>query len=194
MKNIESGENHTEEKAPGDEVEEEILGFFGEVFGSVKYVQQTKKWGENDRLGIDGVIALENDDGQEFLLALETSGPDEERRKEKTRQQKREPMVYVLEEKDENGNIIIGAIKNKIPRLRIGYNLNYILTLVHEAKDKGMKMSHNMQQNHRKELMQIKKNILDSFEKQIEAQTDYEFRQAIKPIELIFESEKEEMD
>lgn len=188
------GGNFGGEMAPGDEGEEAYLEFLGDVFGSVKWVKQTEKWGKNDEHGIDGVACLENDDGKEFLLALEPSGARGKRRGEKRDQQKREPMVQVLEERDKDGNITIEATKGKIPRLRIGYNLDYILALVHEAKEKGLKMSQNMQQNRKKELIRMKRNILDSFEMQIQQQNDYEFRQAIQPIREIFDSEREELE
>lgn len=183
----------TEDVPGGDQAEEAILEFVGDVFACVKYVKQTKKWGENDKNGIDGVVAIEDEEGNEYLLALEASGPDAERRRKKTAQQKREPLVLIEEEKDENGNILVQATNTKIPRLRIGYNLGYILDLAHEAKDKGMRMAENMNKNNRrKELVKLKQNILKSFFAQIDQlRSDTEFIKAIKPLEEIFEEEME---
>lgn len=188
-----SAQPEAEDVSGGDQAEEAILEFVGDVFACVKYVKQTKKWGENDINGVDGVVAIEDEEGNEYLLALEASGPDAERRRKKTAQQKREPLVYIEEEKDDNGNMLVEARNGKIPRLRIGYNLNYILALAHEAKDKGMRMAENMNKSdRRKELVKLKRNIIESFFSQIDQlRSDYEFIKAIKPLEEIFEEEME---
>ncbi len=196
MKNFERepiAQSEAEDVSGGDQAEDAILEFVGDVFACVKYVKQTKKWGENDKNGIDGVVAIEDDDGNEYLLALEASGPDTERMRTKTAQQKREPLIYVREERDDDSNILVEATDKKIPRLRMGYNLNYVLSLAHEAKERHLRMAENMNKNNRrKELVKLKQNIIESFFKQIEQlKNDYEFTKAIEPIREILEEELE---
>lgn len=197
MKNFERrepGAQPEKEDVPGgDQAEDAIIEFIGDVFACVKYVKQTKKWGENDINGVDGVVALEDEDGNEYLLALEASGPDAERRRVKTAQQKREPLVYIKEERDDSGSVLIEATDKKIPRLRIGYNLSYVLALAHEAREKNLRMAENMNKNNRrKELVKLKQNIIESFFRQIDQlRNDSEFVREIRSLEEIFKEEME---
>jgi hypothetical protein len=124
-------------------------------------------------------------DGKIYKLAVEVSGPDDERRKEKVKRQWRMPLVCLH---DENGK----ATTEPMPRVLIGYNVGYILSRQKEAEQTGKTINEVLSD---KEKRGLKGDILGEILNQINIlAVDHNYFPKIKQIRKAFELEQDELE
>lgn len=185
MRNLEAtvytiGDNEPE----GIEAEKGMADFLRENFSCIAQITQERSE-QDDRNGIDMVADIECEDGKTYKLALEVSGPDEERMREKVKRQWKMPVVCLHDSKGK-------AISEPIPRVLIGYNVGYVLSRQKEAEKNGVSLSEEMSEYEKKEL---KGTILVELLNQINIlSTDINFFQKIKPIRKAFQEERDELE
>ncbi len=184
MRNLESDSSILEKELPeGIEAEKGIADFLENNFSCITAISRDRSE-QDDKNGIDMVADIEQD-GKIYKLALEVSGPDDERRKEKVERQWRMPIVSLHSENNE-------AIGEPMPRVLIGYNVGYLLSRQKEAEKLGISINNVLSD---KEKHSLKGDILGEILNQINIlAADHNFFKAIKPIRKAFEQEQDELE
>lgn len=184
MRNLESDSSILERELPeGIEAEKGIADFLANNFSCIVNVERNRSE-IDDKNGIDMVADVELDN-KTYKLALEVSGPDDERRKEKIERQWRMPVVSLHDEKGK-------AIGDSMPRVLIGYNVGYVLSRQKEAEKLGVSINDVLSD---KEKHNLKGDILGEILNQINIlAADHNFFKAIKPIRRAFEDELDELE
>lgn len=184
MKNIESSTPTIEEELPeGIEAEKGIADFLATNFSCITGVSRERSE-QDDRNGIDMIADVELDD-KVYKLALEVSGPGDERRKEKVERQWHMPIVFLHDDKGK-------PTGESIPRVLIGYNVGYLLSRQKEAETLGVPINNVLGE---KERSSLKGEILGEVLNQINIlAADHNFFKKIKPIRKAFEQEQDELE
>ena len=184
MRNFESSAPTIEEELPeGIEAEKGMSDFLAENFSCVRAITQNRSE-IDDKNGIDMLAEIEYEDNV-HQLAIEVSGPDPERRREKAERQWRTPVVSLH---NQNGK----PVGDLVPRILIGYNVGYFLSRQKEAEIQGKQISEVMSD---KEKHDLKTGILSEILNQIDIlATDREYFKRIKNIRKAFEEEKADLE
>lgn len=184
MRNRESSIPTIEREEPeGIEAEKGIADFLAHNFSCITAISRERS-DQDDKNGIDMVADIEQN-GEIHKLALEVSGPGDERKKEKVERQWRMPIVCLHNNKGE-------VIGESMPRVLIGFNVGYFLSRQKEAERLGVSINDVLSDN---EKHGFKGEILGEILGQINIlAADHNFFKAIKPVRKAFEKEQDELE
>ncbi len=113
----ESSQFQTVEKQEtlGHQIEYKVGEFIGGGFNCVENIERTKNNGVNDKKGVDLIITFENNS----KMAIDITADIGDRVNEKIKSMRRNSLVAIAEERNEQGEIAIEKSKTLIPRALI---------------------------------------------------------------------------
>lgn len=104
-----------EKETLGHQIEYKVAEFIGGSFDCVDDIELTENGGLNDKKGVDLVLAFENGD----KMAIDVTADIGERVNEKIKSMRRSPLVGILEERNEHGEVAVEKSKSLVPRALI---------------------------------------------------------------------------
>jgi hypothetical protein len=103
------------EETLGHQIEYKVAEFMGSSFDCIDDIQLTENFGPNDKKGIDLVVTFENGD----RMAIDVTADAGHRVDDKIKSMKRSPLVAVLEEIGDDGNVAVAKSSSLVPRALI---------------------------------------------------------------------------